>query len=211
MFPPSGNFLLFLSAALVLAITPGPGIFYVMARSLKGGRSEGIASALGTAAGGMGHVIAAAFGLSVVLATSAVAFSVVKYGGAAYLVYLGVKTIIGDNEMPQHDAIAVTGSRRAFSQGIAVELLNPKTALFFLAFIPQFVEPTGTVYLQFIGLGTISVLLNTSADFVVAALAGPIGEQLQAHRRLRLGQRIFTGSSLIALGGYVALTGNHRS
>lgn len=210
MLPTPTNFMLFLSAALILAITPGPGIFYVMTRSLKGGKAEGIASALGTAVGGMGHVLAAALGLSVVLATSALAFQLVKYLGAAYLIYLGIKTLLHNDEIPSAETVEISGSRRAFWQGIAVEALNPKTALFFLAFIPQFVDPSGTIYLQFILLGTVSVLLNTSADFVVASLAGPIGEQLQRSHRLRSGQRVFTGTGLIALGGYVALTGNHR-
>jgi threonine/homoserine/homoserine lactone efflux protein len=211
MLPTSINFMLFFTAALMLAITPGPGIFYVMTRSLKGGKAEGIASALGTAVGGMGHVVAAALGLSVILATSAMAFTLVKYVGAAYLIYLGVKTLRSKDTLPlEASSVEVTGSRRAFLQGIVVEVLNPKTALFFLAFIPQFIDLAGVVYLQFIVLGTISVMLNTSADFVVASLAGPIGERLQASRRLRTGQRLFTGSGLIALGGYVALTGDHR-
>ncbi|MCB0080182.1 MAG: LysE family translocator [Caldilineaceae bacterium] len=211
MLPTAANFLLFLSAAFILAITPGPGIFYVMTRSLKGGQTEGIASALGTAVGGMGHVVAAALGLSVILATSAVAFNGVKYVGAAYLIFLGLKTLLQKSALPTTGTVDVTGSRRAFVQGIAVEVLNPKTALFFLAFIPQFVDPAGIVYLQFILLGTSAVLLNTSADFVVATLAGPIGERLQNNPRLQQTQRRFTGSGLIALGGYVALTGNHRS
>ena len=108
------NFLLFFSAAFILAITPGPGIFYVMTRSLKGGRSEGVASALGTAAGGMGHVVAAALGLSVILATSTLAFNAVKYAGAAYLVFLGLKTLLQEAELPTGDAVQVTGSKRAF-------------------------------------------------------------------------------------------------
>lgn len=205
------NFMLFFSAALILAITPGPGIFYVMTRSLKGGRTEGITSALGTAVGGMAHVLAAALGLSVILATSAVAFNLVKYLGAGYLIYLGIKTLLSKEVLPDADSVEATGSQRAFLQGIAVEVLNPKTALFFLAFIPQFVDPTDMVFAQFVLLGTTSVFLNTSADFVVAALAGPIGERLQDSRRLRTGQRLFTGSGLIALGGYVALTGDHKS
>jgi threonine/homoserine/homoserine lactone efflux protein len=210
MLPTSTSFILFLGAAFVLAVTPGPGIFYVMTRSLKGGRAEGIASALGTAVGGMVHVGAAALGLSVILATSAVAFNLVKYVGAAYLIYLGIRTLYSDDELPVVAANAVTGARRAFLQGIVVELLNPKTALFFLAFIPQFVDRAGSVYLQFVLLGTITVVFNTSADFVVATLAGPIGERLQASRQLRTKQRIFTGSGLIALGSYVALTGDQR-
>lgn len=214
MFPTAANFMLFLGAAVMLAITPGPGIFYVLARSLKGGRTEGIASALGTAVGGMGHVLAAALGLSVLLATSALAFALVKYLGAAYLLYLGIKTLLSHHEpleaADDAEPIRTTSPQRAFLQGIVVELLNPKTALFFLAFIPQFVSLTGVLFAQFLLLGTIVVLLNTSADFVVVMLAGPIGERLQSSRRLRTGQRLFTGSGLIALGGYVALTGSHR-
>ena len=204
------NFMLFLSAALLLAITPGPGIFYVMTRTLKGGKGEGLASALGTAVGGMGHVVAAALGLSVILTTSAVAFNLVKYVGAAYLIYLGVKTLLSHDELPDAAAVTVTGAQRAFRQGIVVELLNPKTALFFLAFIPQFVDPNGLLFAQFILLGMTSVLLNTTVDLIVATLAGPIGEHLQASRGLRRGQRICTGGGLIALGAYVALTGDHR-
>ena len=207
---------LFLSAAFILAITPGPGIFYVLTRSLKGGKSEGIASALGTSAGGMFHAIAAAFGISVVLATSAVAFSAVKYLGAAYLVYLGLKTILSRDPLTVAEAGAADsrdsgreqGRSRAFWQGGTVEALNPKTALFFLAFIPQFVDPAaGAVFIQFLVLGTLSVLLNTLADFVVIALAGPIGHQLKARPKLRRAQRYATGTGLIALGSYVAFAG----
>ncbi len=214
MLATSTSFILFLGAACMLAITPGPGIFYVLARTVKGGRAEGIASAAGTAVGGMGHVLAAALGLSVILATSAIAFALVKYVGAAYLIYLGLKTLFSHDEALGVTDIAETNTttapQRAFLQGIVVELLNPKTALFFLAFIPQFIDSTGVVFAQFLLLGTLVVFLNTSADFVVVALAGPIGERLQTSQRLRTGQRIFTGSGLIALGGYVALTGNHR-
>lgn len=204
------NFPLFLSAAFLLAITPGPGIFYVMTRSLKGGRGEGIASALGTAVGGMGHVLAAALGLSVVLATSAVAFNLVRYVGAAYLVYLGIQALRRHEPLSLDQSVVATGAQRAFLQGIVVEVLNPKTALFFLAFIPQFVDPKGILFAQFLLLGVIVVLLNTSVDFLVALLAGPLGERLQSSQRLRTSQRLVTGTGLIALGGYVALTGNHR-
>lgn len=206
----STNFPLFLSAAFLLAITPGPGIFYVMTRSLKGGRGEGIASALGTAVGGMGHVLAAALGLSVVLATSAVAFNLVRYVGAAYLVYLGIQALRRHEPLSLDQSVVATGAQRAFLQGIVVEVLNPKTALFFLAFIPQFVDPKGILFAQFLLLGVIVVLLNTSVDFLVALLAGPLGERLQSSQRLRTSQRLVTGTGLIALGGYVALTGNHR-
>lgn len=202
---------LFISAALVLAITPGPGIFYVMTRSLKGGRSEGFASAMGTSVGGLFHVVAAALGLSVVLATSAIAFILVKYLGAAYLVFLGIKTIMSQDSFISEEGTSVVGYQKAFFQGITVEILNPKTALFFLAFIPQFVNPAGIVFVQFILLGCISVLLNTLADLVVIMLAGPIGQKLRTSPKLRRRQRIATGVGLISLGGYVAFAGEGNS
>lgn len=202
----SPAFGLFLAAAITLAITPGPGIFYVLARSIKGGRHEGYASAAGTAVGGLAHVVAAALGLSVVLATSATAFTVVKYAGAAYLVYLGIRALLSKDDVTEADSIVAGNNRRAFVQGITTEVLNPKTALFFLAFIPQFVNPQGAVVAQFILLGSISVAFNTSVDIVVATLAGPIGQQLKKRARLRKGQRLFSGFGLIGLGAYVALT-----
>ncbi|MGD1928880.1 MAG: LysE family translocator [Leptolyngbyaceae cyanobacterium] len=195
---------LFISAAFVLAITPGPGIFYVMTRSLKGGRPEGLASAMGTSVGGLFHVVAAALGVSVVLATSAIAFSLVKYLGAAYLIFLGIKTILSRDAFISESGTVIVGYQKAFLQGITVEVLNPKTALFFLAFIPQFVDPAGVVFLQFLLLGCISVLLNTLADLVVITLAGPIGQKLRTSPKLRKRQRIATGVGLISLGGYVA-------
>lgn len=205
--PDFANFSLFLSAAIVLAITPGPGIFYVMTRSLKGGRVEGVASAMGTSVGGMFHVVAAALGISIVLAASALAFNLVKYLGAAYLIYLGVKTILSHDDSIGTAKIRRTGYRQAFLQGVTVEVLNPKTALFFLAFIPQFINPEGVVFAQFLLLGSTSVALNTSVDFIVIAMASPIGQWLKASPRLRAGQRYTTGTGLIALGSYVALTG----
>src|SRR4051812_2709269 len=157
---------LFLAAAFILAITPGPGLFYVLARSLRGGRAEGLASTAGTAIGGMGHVVAAAFGLSALLATSTTAFALVKYAGAAYLIFLGIQTLLR-REKPLHAAPDISSpttpanatpdqriihsrrSRQALRQGIITELLNPKTALFFLAFIPHFVDPTHPLIPQF--------------------------------------------------------------
>jgi threonine/homoserine/homoserine lactone efflux protein len=201
---------LYLAAALVLAITPGPGIFYVLTRSLKGGRREGYASSFGTAIGGLFHVVAAALGLSAILATSALAFFVVKYAGAAYLIYLGIRTLMSKDDMPVMETEVVSNNKRAFYQGILTEVLNPKTALFFLAFIPQFVDMNAPIVPQFIVLGCISVFLNTSMDLIVATLAGPIGYQLKKRATLRKGQRIFTGMSLMGLGVYVAFAGGER-
>lgn len=203
-------FSVFLSAAILLAVTPGPGIFYVLARSLKGGRRDGIASTFGTAIGGMGHVVAAALGLSAILATSAMAFSIVKYAGAAYLIYLGLRTLLARHPAEHTAAVPSESTRRILLQGIVTEALNPKTALFFLAFLPQFINPDGSVILQFMVLGTISVLLNTTADLLVAFFAGPIGYALRNNQRVRRGQQLGTGGALIALGVYVALADEQR-
>jgi threonine/homoserine/homoserine lactone efflux protein len=195
---------LFFAAALVLALTPGPGIFYVLARTLAGGRREGVLSALGTFAGGFFHVFAAALGVSAILAASAVAFHTVKYAGAAYLVWLGIRMIRTRNaEMGSN---AGPPSRNALRQGIVTEVLNPKTALFFLSFIPQFIAPErGNVFLQFMLLGASSVALNTLADLLVVVLASPIERKLKSSAKFRRGQRVASGTGMIGLGVYVAL------
>jgi len=200
---------LFLAPAVVLAITPGPGIFYVLARTLAGGRREGINSALGTFFGGLFHVFAAALGVSAILAASAVAFHTVKYAGAAYLVWLGIRMIRTRNaEMPTQTAAQAQGSfpQGSFRQGILTEALNPKTALFFLSFIPQFIAAgRGHVFLQFIALGAISVFLNTIADLVVVFMAAPLERKLKSSVRFRGRQRVVSGLGMIGLGAYVAL------
>jgi threonine/homoserine/homoserine lactone efflux protein len=196
------RFLLFFAAALVLAITPGPGIFYVLARSLAGGRREGVLSSLGTFVGGLFHVFAAALGVSALLAASAVAFHTVKYAGAAYLVWLGIRMIrTRDAEL----AVA-TGApkRKAFRQGVLTEALNPKTALFFLSFIPQFISAHGHVFAQFVILGVISVVLNTAADLLVVLAAAPLERKLKHNALFRRRQRVASGVGMIGLGAYLA-------
>jgi threonine/homoserine/homoserine lactone efflux protein len=197
------RFLLFLVAALLLAVTPGPGIFYVLARTLAGGRREGVSSSLGTLVGGLCHVFAAALGVSAVLAASAVAFHTVKYAGAAYLVWLGIRMIRSRNvEMAVEKAAPSQG---AFRQGIVTEVLNPKTALFFLSFIPQFIAPQqGHIFLQFVILGCISVGFNTAADLAVVFLAAPLERKLKSSHRFRRNQRVASGLGMIGLGAYVA-------
>lgn len=198
---------LFLTAALLLAVAPGPGMLYVLARSLAGGRREGVLSSLGTFVGGMVHVLAAAGGVSVVLARSAVAFATVKYAGAAYLCFLGARMIWGAWREGDELPAAVPPARNPFWQGIATEVLNPKTALFFLSFIPQFVNrEAGHVFAQFLALGAISVTLNTSADLVVTMFAGPLGNRIRASARFRRAQRTATGGIMIGLGTYLALS-----
>ena len=220
---------LFFAAALLLAITPGPGIFYVLARSLAGGKREGIHSSLGTFVGGLFHVFAAALGLSAILAASAVAFHTVKYAGAAYLVWLGIRMIRTRNaEMPAQVSdscrpmppspsrdgglqvgphLSLGSSNGTFRQGILTEVLNPKTALFFLSFIPQFVAPAhGHLFFQFALLGSISVSLNTAADLVVVGMASPLERKLRSSVRFRRRQRTASGLGMIGLGAYLAFS-----
>jgi threonine/homoserine/homoserine lactone efflux protein len=206
----SARFFVFLGAALLLAIAPGPGMLYVLARTLAGGRREGLLSALGTFCGGMVHVFAAAAGISIILAKSVAAFATVKYAGAAYLCFLGIRMIlearkeVGKDEAPA--PATLPHGRNPFWQGVMTEVLNPKTALFFLSFIPQFVNRAhGHVFAQFILLGAISVTLNTTADIVVTLLAGPLGQRIRESARFRRRQRTLTGAVMIGLGTYVAL------
>ncbi|HUN86187.1 MAG TPA: LysE family translocator [Terracidiphilus sp.] len=197
-------FLIFLVAALVLAVTPGPGIFYVLARTLAGGRREGILSSLGTFLGGLIHVLAAAFGLSAILAASATAFSMVKYAGALYLLWMGIMMIRARNVHFDADAPPVP-SLHVFRQGVLTEVLNPKTALFFLSFLPQFVNPRlGHAMLQFLVLGITSVALNTTADLVVISFAGPLGQAMRSNARFRRNQRVASGIGMIGLAAFVA-------
>jgi threonine/homoserine/homoserine lactone efflux protein len=201
----STHFLIFLSAAILLAIAPGPGMLYVLARTLGGGRREGVLSALGTFFGGLVHVFAAAAGISIILAKSAMAFATVKYFGAGYLCFLGIRMIL---DARKDQGISLADLRRVRSplwQGVMTEVLNPKTALFFLSFIPQFVNRGhGHVFLQFVLLGTLAVTLNTSADIVVTLLAGPLGQRIRGSARFRRRQRTLTGAVMIGLGTYLA-------
>jgi threonine/homoserine/homoserine lactone efflux protein len=197
------GFVFFLAAALLLAITPGPGIFYVAARTLAGGRWEGLASSFGTAIGGCIHVLAGAFGVSALVMASAEAFAVLKIIGAGYLVWLGCKTI-WDARDEWRIEVANTGWRRALRDGVIVEALNPKTAAFFLAFIPQFVDPSRPVAVQFVLLGLISVMLNTAAD--VAVVHGAAKARVRFKRpRLIKRLRQSSGIALCGLGASLLL------
>jgi threonine/homoserine/homoserine lactone efflux protein len=194
-----GTLLIFFAAALVVAVTPGPGIFYVAARTLDGGRSEGIASSFGTGLGGLVHVIAGAVGVSALVMASAEAFSLLKLAGAAYLIWLGIKTFRTAGQATESLTTEAAGSRRAFREGVIVEALNPKTAAFFLAFIPQFVDPAhGGVAAQFVALGLVSVVLNTLADVIVTFLASNARASLIG--RPLLIRRLREGSGLVLCG-----------
>jgi threonine/homoserine/homoserine lactone efflux protein len=195
----------FLIAAFVLAITPGPGIAYVVARTVSGGRKEGLASCIGTGIGGLIHVMASALGVSLIIAQSAFAFSVVKYVGAAYLFYLGFRMLFSKNAALMVGEISPQGARRAFLEGIAVEALNVKTALFFLAFLPQFTNPIEPLMPQLVLLGSICVVLNTLVD-ILAVLGANRLLTASAKRAQRERMMVKTsGITMLGLGTYLAL------
>jgi threonine/homoserine/homoserine lactone efflux protein len=197
------NLSLFLLAAAVIAAVPGPGIFYVAARTLSGGRQAGIASTFGTALGGLAQVIAGGLGVSAIILASAQIFAVLKLAGALYLIWLGIRTFREAGRLPPEQTGPI-GTKRAFREGVVVEALNPKTAAFFLAFIPQFLEPgAGHPALQFMMLGLISVTLNTFADVIVVAAASTARTSLA--RRPTLVQRLRQGSGLFLAGLGISL------
>jgi threonine/homoserine/homoserine lactone efflux protein len=193
------TFLLFLAAALIVAITPGPGIFYIVARTLAGGRREGLASSVGLGFGGLVHVFGGALGVSALIMASAEAFTVLKIAGAAYLIWLGLKTW-REARIVEPSEVRTTGVRRALREGIVVEALNPKTAAFFLAFIPQFVDPSADVATQFVVLGLISVTLNTSVDLIVTHWAAKARAGLARRPSFITRMRQLSGAVMCGLG-----------
>jgi threonine/homoserine/homoserine lactone efflux protein len=204
MTPPM-SLLAFALAALLLAVTPGPGMAYVVARTVAGGRSEGYASCFGTGLGGMVHVGAAALGLSLLIAQSALAFNVVKLVGAAYLVYLGIRLLLRKEQGFAVGTIPAHGARRALLEGIVVEVLNVKTALFFVAFLPQFVAPSEPLAPQLVLLGSVCVALNTLADVVAVSAAHRLLASGAARAaRARVLNRV-SGATLLGLGAWLAL------
>jgi len=207
--PSATSFGLYIGAALVLLLIPGPAVLYIVGRSIEQGRLAGLVSDAGIHAATLVHVLAAALGLSAVLMSSALAFSVAKYAGAAYLIYLGLKKLFGrGDEASAAVALPRQSYRRLFRDGFIVNLLNPKTALFFLAFLPQFVDVArGHVVLQIVFLGLTFAVLGLFTDGCYALLAGSIGERLKqsgAYRRL---ERHVTGSLFVGLGFTSALSG----
>lgn len=213
--PTSAEWLVFLGAAALFAIIPGPGILYVLARSLRGGRADGIRSSLGNGIGALAHVAAAAVGLSAVLAASATAFTVVKLLGAAYLIYLGLRALFERDhvrpDVPDRPARRRRAGRSAVVQGMITELLNPKTALFFLAFLPQFVDPAaGPVAPQMLVLGTLLVGLGVLSDGTYALLAAGAGRRLRSATATRRVLERTSGGVFVGLGVVAALAGEPR-
>jgi len=211
---PDASTLAFFVAALVLLIVPGPSVLYIVARSVEGGRTASLVSVLGVQTGALVHIAFAALGISAILASSAVAFSVVKWLGAAYLVWLGLRRIFGRAEGEDDVAVEPKQLPRVFTQGVIVNTLNPKTALFFLAFLPQFVDPArGAAWIQIMLLGAIFVTLALCTDGLYALLSGTAGGWLRRKmesKALRRGQRFVSGGVLIALGAVAAASGSGK-
>src|SRR2546421_10479952 len=204
----NSSLLLFVTGAAILLVIPGPAVTYVVSRSIGHGRAAGLVSVLGIVTGTLCHVVAAALGISALLASSAVAFQFVKYLGAAYLVYLGIKTLRRKDEQLVEAATGETKLIRLYGQGLLVNVLNPKTGLFFLAFLPQFVDPTrGHVTLQILQLGILFAAMGWCSDSTYALIAGTVAESIRGSLRLRRIQRNVSGGGLIALGLASAFSG----
>src|SRR6059058_246557 len=201
------SLLLFVTGAAVLLVIPGPAVTYDVSRSIGHGRAAGLVSVLGIVVGTLCHVVAAALGISAVLASSALAFRFVKYLGAAYLIYLGIKTLRTPDQQLFASAGGETRLARIFGQGFLVNVLNPKTALFFLAFLPQFVDPSrGTAWAQILLLGLLFASLGFLSDSTWALVAGTLGERLRRSTRFPFVQRYFSGAVFVGLGAVAALS-----
>lgn len=209
--PDWSTLILFASAVLILVFTPGPNVLYIIARSIQQGRVAGIVSGVGVEVGTMVHIAAAAFGISALLLTSAMAFNAVKYAGAAYLIYLGIKTLMTREKAVEAETIEERSLRRTFSQAVLVNVLNPKTALFFFAFLPQFIDVNrGSVAVQVLLFGSIMMILGFTCSLVYSLLAGSLGNLLRGNLRFLRAQRYFAGSVYLGLGAATALTGTHK-
>ena len=202
---------LFLGATLALLLVPGPAVLYITARSANQGRVAGLVSVLAIETANFLQAVAATLGLSAILLSSALAFDIVKYLGAAYLVYLGVRKLLVSEEGTENGEIRAESLSRIFWQGFVINLLNPKTALFFFAFLPQFVDPAkGNVTTQTLLLGTLFVVLALMTDSLYALLASSLADKLRGNLRYQKGQRYFAGLGYVGLGITTALTGSKK-
>ncbi len=207
--PPSSYWLLFLSAAFAINISPGPDIVYIVSKTITQGRKIGFASSLGVSAGALFHVFAAALGLSAILATSAIAFSIVKYAGAAYLLYLGIKSFFsnGTTFEKAEKSGSISTPWQAFRQGVMIDILNPKVAIFFMAFLPQFIRPGhGSTPLQIIGLGALVVLMAIPIEFTIVLTASKTTTFFRQNRRFSVWLDRVLGTVLVGLAVRLALT-----
>ena len=209
--PESSTLAVFVVATLALLLVPGPAVLYIVARGIDQGRGAALASALGISVGNLVHIAAAALGLSAILASSATAFAVVKYLGAAYLIVLGVRTLLSREASRPDVGRAPRSIRRIFTQGVVVQVLNPKVALFFLAFLPQFVDPArGSVTAQTLLFGGLLAGMGMCTDGAYALLAGTAGGWLRGHAGFLRTQRYVAGSVYLGLGATTALAGVDR-
>jgi threonine/homoserine/homoserine lactone efflux protein len=212
VIPNAASMGVFCVAAILLLLTPGPAVLYIVARSVEQGRIAGLVSVCGITTGTLVHVLAAALGLSALLASSALAFAVVKYAGAAYLIYIGVRRILSRPDAQVSEVMLPQRSfGRLYRDGFLVNLLNPKTALFFLAFLPQFVDPSrGAVASQIAFLGLMFTLMGLTSDALYALLAGTAGRWVKRSGHYLRWERYVTGGVFIGLGVTAAFAGNAR-
>ena len=210
--PELSTFTIFVVATSVLLLTPGPAVLYIVTRSIDQGRVAGIVSTLGIAVGTLFHVAAAAFGISALLVSSALLFNFVKYLGAAYLIYLGIRKLLVREELQSIQKEESRKLFRIFYQGTLVNLLNPKTALFFFAFLPQFVDSSrGSATVQILFLGATLVIMGLLSDGLYAWFAGSLAKGLRSNLRFLRAQRYFAGMVYIALGAATALSGAYKN
>ena len=211
MLPDGSTLAVFVLAALALLLLPGPNVLYLVARGIDQGRRPALISTLSIGAGDLVHVTAAAVGLSALLRSSAMAFSVVKFLGAGYLIYLGIRTLLDRRAVIEESKPAVAPAHRVFVQGLMIAVFNPKTAIFFLAFFPQFVDPDhGAAWSQFLVLGAVFVLLGIVTNSGYALLGSTAGRWLKSSVGFRRSQRYIAGTVYIALGISTALVGSRR-
>jgi threonine/homoserine/homoserine lactone efflux protein len=208
--PDISTIILFAAAASVLLIVPGPAVIYIVNRSLDQGKQAGIISVLGIGTGTLIHITAAALGISAVLASSVLAFSILKYAGAVYLIYLGIQKFLSKEELILENSHNKVEHSKIFYQGIIVNLLNPKTALFFLAFLPQFIDPYRNVTLQILVLGLILVLMGLISDGMYALLAGYLGSWIKKKIKLLRAQKYISGTIYFALGVAAVFAGSNK-
>jgi threonine/homoserine/homoserine lactone efflux protein len=211
VIPGATSIAVFSVAAILLLLTPGPAVLYIVARSVEQGRLAGLASVCGITTGTLVHALAASLGLSALLASSAFAFAVVKYAGAGYLVYIGVRRLLSRTDAPAAQAeLPVRTLRRLYRDGFVVNLLNPKTALFFLAFLPQFVDPSRGATSQIAFLGLLFTLMGLISDGLYALVAGTAGPWIKRKGHYLRWERYVTGGVFIGLGVTAAFAGNGR-
>lgn len=207
----SSSLIVFVAAALGLLILPGPAVLYIVTRGVAQGRKAALASVLGIELGSLCHAVAAAFGLSAILLASALAFNVVKYVGAAYLIYLGIRALLNKGEGAEGERSQHRSYSELFRKGLLVQLLNPKTALFFYAFMPQFVDPSrGAVVFQILALGGIFTILATCTDSIYALVGSSVGGLVKKQPGFQRIRRYVSGGIYIALGAAAALSGEGK-